>query len=696
MLFLVLCKVDFIRNSILTILKDTIPEKSHKNTGHYDNLKMILKIKFVLTVLFLIFFIPSFVCSQVFEEFEVDKEGEEKQEQKDSNIYPYVGSWKLNGYGAFQDSTTLDTLLDYFQVYHPVFINSITSTFVGNYGTPAINNDFFDRNTNVDFFFLQSREDYLLTPAAIQYYNTRTPYTRLDFGQSGHRSIKNETRFNVFHSQNVNPFLNFTLRMNMAKSAGQYNAQEAKNNFITLYSSYNTENWSIYSGFITNTVKNNENGGLTEDALLFNGADSELLNTNLNASKSGFTGTYYFANGEYRIGKITSTEEDSSIFRPILGIMLSTQYERHLQEFVDEEEAGNTFFNNTYFGSDYLKDSIRFNKLSNVFQLKQYENANRKTSFGKRAYLGTEFVKTTTPGPDTTRIGSIILPGYKSIVKDYTNIYLGGGIFREVGKFWTWNFDGTIYLIGPKAGQTELSGIISKPFTVLKDTLASLVLTGSINNTVADYFQEEFYSNHYRWNNDFSMEQRMDVNGSIISPKFKLKLSGNYAIINNYIYNNYEGIPSQTGKELLVFSAFADKDFNHRNLHFRVRALWQKASNEEVIHLPDLSAFVSAYYKFVISKVMFTQIGVDTRYNTKYYADAYSPATGLFYLQNEKKYGNYPYIDVYANLRLKRTRVFFKMINIGTNFLDTEYMMAPHYPMPRSSFRFGISWLFYD
>jgi hypothetical protein len=624
----------------------------------------------------------------VFEEFDVDREGEEKKEVKDSNIYPYVGTWKLSGYGAFQDSTALDTLLDYFQVYHPVFINSLTSTFVGNYGTPAINNDFFDRNSNIDFFFLKSRENYLLTPATIQYYNTRTPYTRLDFGQSGHRSIKNETRFNVFHSQNVNPFLNFTLRMNMAKSAGQYNAQEAKNNFITLYSSYNTDTWSIYSGFITNTVKNNENGGLTDDELLFNGDDTEFLNTNLSASKSGFKGTYYFANGEYRIGKFTSTEEDSSVFRPILGIMLSSQYERHKQEFTDEEAEDNTFFQNTYYGAGYIKDSIRFNKLNNVFQLKQYENTQRKTSFGTRAFLGIDFINTFSPGPDTTV--------FRSVTNNYSNLYAGGGIFREEGKFWTWNFDGKIYFIGPKAGQTELSGIISKPFTVLKDTSASLVLAGSINNTVADYFQEEFYSNHFRWKNNFSMEQRMDVNGSIISPKFKLKLSGNYAIINNYIYNNYEGIPSQTGKELLVFSAFADKDFNHRNLHFRVRALWQKASDEEYIHLPDLSGFVSAYYKFVVSKVLFTQIGFDTRYNTKYYADAYSPATGLFYLQNEKKYGNYPYIDVYANLRLKRTRVFFKMINIGTNFLDTEYMTTPHYPMPRSSFRFGISWLFYD
>jgi hypothetical protein len=93
---------------------------------------------------------------------------------------------------------------------------------------------------------------------------------------------------------------------------------------------------------------------------------------------------------------------------------------------------------------------------------------------------------------------------------------------------------------------------------------------------------------------------------------------------------------------------------------------------------------------------MHVQIGLDMRYNSKYYADKYSPATGLFYLQDEKKYGNFPYLDGYANLRLKRTTVFFKMMNFGTQFLKGEYISTPNYPMPRSTFRFGISWVFYD
>ncbi|HPE77182.1 MAG TPA: putative porin [Draconibacterium sp.] len=657
---------------------------------------MKLKEITISIVLFFALLIPYNSISQIFEEFEVDKEESEEEVKKPSNIAPGIRLWQITDFGAFQDSLKLDTLLDNYQIYNPALKNSITSTFVGNYGTPALNNDFFDRNSNVDFLFFQSREVYLLTPAIVQYHNTKTPFTRLDFGQSGNKSVKNETRFNFLHTQNVNPYLNFTLQINMAKSTGQYIAQESKNNFITLYTSYNRDNLNVYAGFITNTVKNNENGGITNDSLLLEVPKSELINTNLEASTTNLKGTYYYVNGEYRFGKIIETEKDSGLFRPIFGIYVGSQYERHQQKFSDEEEAKNTFFENTYYDDAYITDSIRFNKIDNVIQLKQYENAERKTSFGKRAFLGIDFINTTTPGRDSARTAGLDTNRYESIVKNYSNLYVGGGIFREKGKFWTWDFDGKIYLIGQKAGQTELSGTISKPFKVLKDSAASLVIGGFINNKAADYFQEEFYSNHFRWNNNFNMEQRMDVNGSIISPRFKLKLTGNYAIINNFIYNNYEGIPSQTNKELLVLSAFADKDFNYRNLHFRVRALWQKASNEEFIHLPDFSGFVSAYYKFVISKVMFTQIGFDTRYNTMYYADAYSPSTGLFYLQNEKKYGNYPYIDVYANLRLKRTIVFFKMVNIGTGFLNGEYMTTAHYPMPRSSFRFGISWLFYD
>ncbi len=638
--------------------------------------------------------LPFLIVAQSREE--MDRGGapgqKEKKMEKDA-IKSKIGLWNLHGYGSFQDSTKLDTLHDVAHIFHPVYKKALTATYVGNYGTPALDNNFFNRNYNTQYFFWHSREAYMLTPADIAYYNTTTPYTRLDYSQSENKSKNNETRFDVIHSQNINPYWNFTLRTNQEKSDGQYNAQESKNNFITLYTSYNKDNWNVYGGLISNMVQNNENGGLNDEKDWLNGEeDPDYWSTNLNSSTSKLTNRAYFANGEYRLGKfIEGEEEGDETFIPLVGVLYSFQHDRNTQTFTEEEDDDNTFFENIYFGDDYTTDRINFNRTTNVLQLKQYENTNKKFSFGKRAYIGHELSRGSMPWKQVNDTMDVERTGIK-----YSSAFLGGGIFRETGKFWRWNFEGKLYFLGRNLGQTDIHGDISKPFIFWGDSTASVNLSGAIENNVPDYFQEKFISNHIQWRHDLEMEQRMTVGGSIKMPKRKFEIGAKYSIINNYIYNDTLGIPDQTGEEILVLAAYLDKDFNYNRFHFRTRLLWQKASNEEFIHIPEISAFVSTYYQFTISKVMFTQIGADVRYNTAYYADAYAPSTGLFYLQNETELGNYPYIDIYATLRLKRTKVFFKYMNVGTHFLDGVYMTTPTYPMNRATFRLGVSWAFYD
>mgnify|MGYP005850247511 CR=1 FL=1 len=659
------------------------------------------KINFIKIVFTVLTFFPVITFSQI----PMNRPGGEIPDTEESEvkkIEPLIKKWELNGFGAFKDSVRLDTMLDYFHIYNPVYEDALTAAYVGNYGTPYLNNNFFKRETGNDFFFLKTRAAYLLTPEKIEYYNTRTPYTMLDFSQSEHRTRKNETRFNVLHSQNVNPYLNFTFRYDQARSSGQYNNQETKNNFVTLYSNYNKDKLSIHAGFITNSIHNDENGGLVSDDLILSDDDTDLLEVNLQDTRSKFGSNYFFASGEYRVGKYIETGEERVIeakkgepeqvipvtrFKPIVGFLYSFEYQTHLKEFIEKEDT-TTFFRNTYYGSDYIKDSIRFRRIQNVLQVKQYENPDRKTSFGKRAFIGQQHVVNYFPG---LREG---LNFHQR--KPYSNIYLGGGIFRETGSFWRWNFEGKIYVLGRRSGQTELSGVITKPLGLLGDSLSALRIDGKIENRVPAYFQQEFNSNHSQWLNNLNMEQRMTAKGSFTSPLRNLELGFNYSLINNFIYNDTLGVPSQFSGQLLVLGAHLDKDFNYRGLHFRTRLLWQKASNEDVLHLPDFSAFVSAYYNFVISKVMFTSIGIDTRYNTNYYADVYDPSTGLFHIQNDKKLGDFPYIDAHVNLRLKRTRVFFKMMNIGTEFINKEYYTTPHYPMNRRTFRLGVAWVFYD
>jgi len=191
-------------------------------------------------------------------------------------------------------------------------------------------------------------------------------------------------------------------------------------------------------------------------------------------------------------------------------------------------------------------------------------------------------------------------------------------------------------------------------------------------------------------------EQLMNASFTWFSPVRNLEAGASYALINNYIYHDTTGIPAQTKDEMLVLAAWINKEFKVRNFTLLTHLLWQKASAPRYLHLPDLSARVSLSYELLLSKVLHVQLGADVRYNTLYYADAYDPATGFFYLQEEKKLGNYPYIDGFANLKLKRTRVFAQYMNAGSLFMNKSYFTALHYPMNQATFRLGIAWSFYN
>ena len=73
--------------------------------------------------------------------------------------------------------------------------------------------------------------------------------------------------------------------------------------------------------------------------------------------------------------------------------------------------------------------------------------------------------------------------------------------------------------------------------------------------------------------------------------------------------------------------------------------------------------------------------------------------TGKFYLQPTAdlvEIGNYPIINVYANIHLKRTRIYAMMYHVNEGMGNRNAFYAPHYPINPRLFKFGISWNFYD
>lgn len=92
------------------------------------------------------------------------------------------------------------------------------------------------------------------------------------------------------------------------------------------------------------------------------------------------------------------------------------------------------------------------------------------------------------------------------------------------------------------------------------------------------------------------------------------------------------------------------------------------------------------------------EIGGDVRYFTKYNAPDYSPAVGQFVNQDKDHYiaiGNYPIVNVYANLLLKHFRFYVTGSHVNAA-MNGNAFWAPHYPINPMVIRFGLSWNFYN
>ena len=106
---------------------------------------------------------------------------------------------------------------------------------------------------------------------------------------------------------------------------------------------------------------------------------------------------------------------------------------------------------------------------------------------------------------------------------------------------------------------------------------------------------------------------------------------------------------------------------------------------------------MNIYFKSSIFKSAATvQTGLQFTYFTAFFANAYMPELRAFYIQNDKKIGNYIYADFYVTLKVKRATLFFKASHLNSYLENYSYYNAPHYPSRDARFYFGASWRFYN
>ena len=609
--------------------------------------------------------------------------------QSTKKIKPEISVWNISDKTTAIIPTKIDTSVFNFQSSNKIDKYSIANAYNGTLGSPLQSKIYSDRTQKTDFLFSLPYDAYFLAPTEILFYNTKTPYSNLTYYSSGGQQEK-EDDFNAVFTVNVNKRLNFGGLINYAEARGMYSRQSTQQFKGGLYFSYlgkwyNATGIAMYQGF-----NNQENGGIQDIEYItrpdsLTGYEPVNIPVKLSDAKSKYSNKYLYFNQKINIGRGRNAAD--SITKDTIRVA-TLSHTLKLEQAQKKYKANydRSYYTNTYFDSIATMDSTRYRSFRNNVAITINEGFSKWFPLGITAYIEDDYQEYFNLN-DT-----IPLLGYEN------DILIGAEMAKRKGKAFLFTINGELNTIGRKAGDFNLNGAISSSFRLFKDTV-SLKVNGFMRSTSPSYFENKYISNHFIWNNNFDKTLKTNVDASLGLKNKWLNLTLGAAVqnINNLIYFDDNALPMQHTGDIQLLIGNASLNLKLGPLYIQNMLVYQKASDESVLPLPEISTYNNVFFGFkMFKKVLTTQLGTDMYYHTAYYAPNYMPATGVFYLQKSQLIGNYPLISVYANFHLKTASFFIKYSHISALFVEPNYFSMPNYPLYSNMFRIGITWNFFD
>ena len=612
-----------------------------------------------------------------------------------------IREWTLSS--DYTDEVTLpfDTVFSLFHRYRISDRFSSMNATLGNYGLPFYQLNFFDRITDPDKYLYSNYYPFMYTPDHAVFMDTQVPFTELDWTFGAPRETSEQT-FRVRHSQNINRYLNFGFIYDIIYSLGQYNYQRAEDKTFTFHTSYTGPKYKLYFAAGINNLASYENGGITGiDQLSLNkGRDIQinLQPLNNNPAKAILKNRNLLLVQKYKIASGGTSSDSTGKKKPgFLGLSGTFSHvfawEINKRTYSDNNPASG-FYDTSYVSKTVTLDSLYSRSLKNTLRFDFTTDETRKFRLGGGAGIRNELYRFCQ-----------IVPTHSTSLADTahwnrsSNVLIGR-LYNDIGGKFMWIADGELFLTGYRIGNFTFKGRISKAF-YWKKGIATWNITGDIMNRQPSFWFNMWGSNNFEWNNNLNKEFRMDAGTDFSFPARKMELKFNYAIIDNYTYFDKSALPSQHTGGLSVAALTARKEFRAWKFHLATDLLVQQSSNTDVLDLPLLSVRSAFYFEHLFrfkqtNGRLNTQIGAEVFYHTPYYSYAWMPATGRFYNQDVTKTGDYPFINVFLNLKIVRTRIFVMFDHVNSGFMGNNYFMIPLYPQNIRMLRYGVAWTFYN
>ncbi len=398
-------------------------------------------------------------------------------------------------------------------------------------------------------------------------------------------------------------------------------------------------------------------------------------------------------------------------FVPVASIIHTFQM-RNLDHTLYDQGNNTSYYTNKYWGNGQdIQDRTDVMSIRNTIGLSMNEGFRKWVKMGMTFFLTHEYRRYIQPThlPDTVLRTS----------DTENDILIGGEISKVTGRALHYRVNGEFCLIGKNVGDFNIEAEGDLNLRLGKKDSASLVVRAHIRNEKPTYLLRHYRNAYIQWNNnDLSQQFRTGVQAELKYSRTRTKLRFGWENLTNYTYlamqntlgsnavagsvlpkdYTHDCVVRQSDASVQVFTASISQDLIWKVFGWENEVTFQHSTNQDVLPLPSINIYSNIYLQFRIAKVLRMQIGGDVRFFTGYYAPDYYVPAGLFAVQDPNherlKIGNYPIINVYANMHLKHCRIYVNVAHVNAG--SGNMFMAPHYPINPMTINFGLSWNFFN
>lgn len=588
---------------------------------------------------------------------------------------------------------SIDTSLFEAELYNPMVKKYRLYQDLGNIGTPSQSLVFNPTADNGFQLGTGAMQQYYKRSDDARFYKAQKPYTDIQYVQGS----KELLFLDLLLTKNVSKRWNIGVDFRRISSLGYYVNQKSSIWSTRVFSSYESKNkrYVLLNSIIWNKGYIEMNGGLIDDStyealsgankqvgvnLQGKGPDGSGGPRNLFRNTSFHTAQYWYF-GKYRT--LINGNDTSRQFTQRAGIKHTVDVERFSFLYKDKNLLNKDFYPAFYFDTTQTYDSLHQFMLQNSVTL--FKGLFLKDSVSEKytSYftLKHQYIEI------AQRVNNVKINNVLAAVSILPWVNTWPGKFSP-------SIDASYCLTGYNKGDYYVNPVfyynLSKKYAFSLNTL--------FQQKEQDYLTNHFVSNHYVWDNQFKKTQTMFFSAAVSEQKKGgWKLNGSLTSLNRLVYFDTTALPVQAAKAVQIIGISLARSFQFGNFFLHNQLWYQHTDNKAVMRLPEFGIFERFYYeKRLFKKVMLAQIGVDVSFYTSYYAKAFNPVTRQFQLQNSVKTGNYPIVDVFFNMQLKRAILFFKFDHANADISGNNSYAGPHQPLPYRSFRLGIRWRMFD